>query len=118
METLELTDEQSPQFIGLFADFRQKTRQVNEEVDAKIDSLSDMLQSDNPSEEKVKEAVMKIDTLKEKRLELFRKFHTDIEKLLTVMQMGKMVVFEERFERELIENVRGFRMKNKPPVNP
>jgi len=115
MEVLDLTDAQSPQFISLFVDFRKETRLTNDAIQKEADSLSTLLQTEKPSDESIKSSIAKIESLKSDRNESAKKFHADIEKLLTIQQMGKVAVFELRFDRELIENVRGFRAGHTSP---
>lgn len=115
MEVLDLTDAQSPQFISLFVDFRKETRLINDAIQKEVDSLSSLLQAEKTSDESIKSSIAKLESLKAERNKSAEKFHADIQKLLTVQQMGKVVVFELRFDRELIENVRGFRAGHMPP---
>ena len=60
------------------------------------------------------EQIDKIKILRENMIQSLNKFHKKIEEILTVVQMGKMIIFEERFERELLKTVRGFRDKHAP----
>jgi len=114
MEVLELTDEQSPQFISAFVDFRKEMRLANDVIQKETDSLASLLQTENPSDDAIKVSIARIESLKGDRLEKVRKFHGAMMTLLTPVQMGKLIVFEERFDRELIENVRGFRAGHMP----
>jgi Spy/CpxP family protein refolding chaperone len=117
METLELTDEQSPQFISYFADFRKETRQIDDSIQSEIDKLAELLRSDEPAGSVIYDYIDKIENLKTDRYEAIAKFHKNIRGILTPEQMGRAVVFEERFEKELLENVRGFRKGQDTPRN-
>ncbi len=99
-------------------DFRKEMRRINDDVQAEIDRLSELLSAEKPSEDSIKSEITKIEALKSGMADNQRRFHTEVSKLLTVVQMGKMVVFEMRFERELIMNVRGLRAGQMSPVGP
>jgi Heavy-metal resistance len=118
MEVLDLSDEQNTRFISLFADFRKEMRRINDSIQIEIDRLSDLLNAEKPSEDSIKTEIARIDALKLGMEENQREFHSEVSKLLTVVQMGKMVVFEMRFERDLIMNVRGLRIGKMPPLGP
>jgi Spy/CpxP family protein refolding chaperone len=115
LEVLDLNDEQSKNFISLFVDFRKEIRQIMDGMQKEIDSLADLVQADKPSEDKIRAEISKIEVLKQKREEAARKFQSDISKILSAVQMGKVVVFEERFDRKLIETMRCFRTGQMPP---
>jgi Spy/CpxP family protein refolding chaperone len=115
LELLDLSDEQSPKFIELFVGFRKDTRQIDEEIQKEIESLGGLLKTDNPPDDEIREKIRKIDILKADREDVVKKFHDDALNILTVVQMGRMVVFEERFELELIERIQRFREGDTPP---
>lgn len=118
MEFLDLSEEQSSQFISRFVAFRKEDRETAESIQKEVDKLAEFLKSENPSEYEIRKMVALIDDLREKRHQSINRFHKDIAGILTAVQLGKATVFEERFERELISSVRGFRMKHMPPLEP
>jgi hypothetical protein len=118
METLDLDDKQSPQFISLFVDFRKDMRITNDSVRTEIDKMGGELDSKTPNEANIKLSLANIEKLQLKREDIKRKFHTETSKLLTVVQIAKVAVFEERFERKLIETMECFRAGQQPPVGP
>jgi len=87
-------------------------------IQKEVDKLAEILKSENPSENEIRKLVALIDDLREKRHQSINRFHKDIAGILTAVQLGRATVFEERFERELISSVRGFRMKHMPPLEP
>ncbi len=114
LETLELKKDQSDKFIVEFADFRQKMKDLASSVNAQVDSLADQLNQPNPDDREIMDRVNKIENLRAKRPVLMKELHDAVKEFLTPVQMGKLVVFEERFERELLEKVRGFRRGGMP----
>ncbi len=107
MELLELSDEQDTPFIARFAEFRKDFKALMLEVESEVETLSELLKSD-AEKEKIYAAIDKIANLKKSGINIMMKFHEDVKSILTAQQLGRMVIFEERFERELIEGVRGF----------
>mgnify|MGYP001312276088 CR=1 FL=1 len=118
MEVLDLSDEQSPRFIEAYASFRKDSRQINYDIQSAVDSLARILASPKIDNDLVTKSISQITSLKAKREQRLSDLHNKIESFLTTEQMGKLVVFEERFERELLECVRGFRMGQMDPMNP
>ncbi|PKK84450.1 MAG: hypothetical protein CVT49_03755 [candidate division Zixibacteria bacterium HGW-Zixibacteria-1] len=113
LEVLDLDEQQNSEFIALFASFRKESRDIREKIDLEVEGLIKLLKIETPPEEAVKEKVEKIQALKREMINSFDTFFDNSKKILTVIQQGKMIVFQERFERELIESVRGFR-KDEP----
>ncbi|MEP0829250.1 MAG: hypothetical protein HRF51_12080 [bacterium] len=118
MEFLDLSEEQSSRFISRFVSFRKEDREIAESIQKEVDKLAEILKRENPSENEIRKMVALIDDLREKRHQSINRFHKDIAGILTAVQLGKATVFEERFERELISSVRGFRMKHMAPLEP
>jgi Spy/CpxP family protein refolding chaperone len=116
LEVLDLSDEQSNQFISEFVSFRKQVSEISEDVENEIDSLIDLLHQTEPSDKAIMDQITKIEATKIKRENVYKEFHKQVAKILTPVQLGKMVVFEEHFERELIESVRGFRDRVAPPM--
>jgi Spy/CpxP family protein refolding chaperone len=109
LETLELNQDQSDKFIAEFASFRQKMKNLAISVNAQVDSLADELSQTKPDDKEIMARVNEIEKLRGQRPLLMQELHDSVKDFLTPVQMGKLVVFEERFERELLEKVRGFR---------
>lgn len=115
LEVLDLNEQQNTEFIALFASFRKENREIREKIDVEVEALIELLKEDKPSEDAVKEKVEKIESLKKEIFRSIENFGEKSKQILTVVQQGKMIVFQERFERELIKSVRGFRKDMPPP---
>lgn len=116
LEFLEMDDDQSPQFILIFSNFRKEGRRLHDEIKTKVAELAETLKADKPSDEHVNGLIKQVDELRLGQIKIVEEFHRKASEILTPVQMGKMVVFESRFEKELIDTVRGFRggMKSRP----
>jgi len=116
LELLQLDEEQNTKFISAFVSFRKEAKEITAEIEIEVDSLIDILQQTEPPKENIISQISKIEDKKIQREKLVRDFHKEVASILTPVQLGKMVVFEEHFERELIESVRGFHNRNMPPM--
>ncbi len=114
LEILDLDDVQNDRFIAAFSLFRNKNRDLNQELEKETDILADLIKSENPGENEIMQQVEKIRELKRQRMAIYDEFHAKVSEILTAVQMGKMTVFEERFERELLESIRGLRGRRVP----
>lgn len=117
MEILDLNDDQNDRFIAAFSLFRNKNRDLNQDLEKETEILAELIKSENYEDNKIIQQVDKIRKLKHRRMELADEFHAKVSEILTAVQMGKMTVFEERFERELLETIRGFRGRRPPAVD-
>jgi Spy/CpxP family protein refolding chaperone len=118
MELLDLNDEQSAKFIAEFVSFRKETREINEEIEQEVEALSELLKAENPADDEIAAGLARIDDLRLKRENAMKEFHKKAADILTTVQLGKMVVFQERFERELIETMRNLRERHSMPPGP
>lgn len=116
LEMLDLDEEQNVEFLSLFASFRKEMKEIRTEMESEIDLLIEILKDENPKESLVKEKTDKIENLKKRFIDNFESMQIKAKEVLTTVQYAKMLVFQERFERELINSVRDFREKSSPDV--
>ncbi|MFH2036235.1 MAG: hypothetical protein ABIJ45_07530 [Candidatus Zixiibacteriota bacterium] len=112
LDLLELSDGQNDKFIAAYSSHRIESRQIREEIETEVQTLTNLIQAENPNDALIQKQIDKVEGLMEQMLNSVRKLHNKMKEILTVVQMGKMIVFENRFERELLETVRGFREKH------
>ncbi len=115
LETLELNDDQDTKFIAAFTSFRKDIRQISDDIRSEVDSLAEILKQPAPGEDEIGNQISQIEKMKIQRENIIVDFHKEISNILTPVQLGKLVIFEEHFDRELIESVRGFRNRVAPP---
>jgi Spy/CpxP family protein refolding chaperone len=109
LEILELDDEQNDRFIGIFSSFRKETREIKGDIDREIDALSELLKDNNTTEKQLQEKIEIIEKLQAERCHAAEKFFKRAAEILTTEQLAKMVIFKERFEKRILETIRGFR---------
>jgi Spy/CpxP family protein refolding chaperone len=118
LEILELNDEQNDRFIAAFSSFRNKLRNIHDSVQLEIENVIEILHGDLPDEEKIMQTVDRVQELQRRRWEAADYFHDKVKTILTPVQLGKLLAFEERFEREMMKELRQFRDRNAPPGDP
>ena len=109
LEAIDLNEDQSDQFILAFSQFRKEMRKKAEAADAEVDKLIELLKAEKLDEKLVQESVDKIFKMRQERMKDMDSLHKKVSSILTVEQLGKMTVFMERFERNLLETIQGFR---------
>jgi len=106
------------EFLALFASSRKKMKEIREEMESEVDELIEILKDENPDESLIKEKLGKIEVLKKRFTDNFENLQNKAKEILTTVQYAKMLVFQERFERELIQSVKGFRNNPPPDMGP
>ncbi|RKX29759.1 MAG: hypothetical protein DRP46_06720 [Candidatus Zixiibacteriota bacterium] len=118
LEVIDLDEEQNVEFLALFASSRKKMKEIREEMESEVDELIEILKDENPDESLIKEKLGKIEVLKKRFTDNFENLQNKAKEILTTVQYAKMLVFQERFERELIQSVKGFRNNPPPDMGP
>jgi len=118
LEILELDDEQNDRFIGVFSGYRTTTKKINEEIESVIRSLIDDLHNPDIAVDSIVTKTERVKKLRQEREKARDKFHADAAAILNPIQIARLTVFEERFERELLEALRGFRNPPTPSDEP
>lgn len=108
LEAVDLDEDQSTRFIPIFHSFRKSQKQLREDRRVLIDQLAEL----SSAKDKSAEIDQAIKSLKENSdsIESARdKFHQGCRQILASDQLARMLVFQERFEREILKSLREFR---------
>lgn len=111
LEVLDLDESQSEKFIPLFHDFRRDMRDLQERKRDVIMQLSALVDSTGTDADILAE-IDRLQVLQQEIIARTDKFTDDVGAVLTVQQLGRFVIFQERFEREILRSLREFR---RPP---
>ncbi len=109
LELLELNEDQELTFLTAYNSMRRELRGIDEERVRLIEELAQGLRSEAISDSAIgdlTEGIFKADELKR---QVQAKFIEYASTTLAPRQFGRLVVFHERFERELLDRVRAFR---------
>ncbi len=108
LEFLDLSEDQEMTFLTRFKSLRADEDRLEAERKAQVEKLSELVTSEDPNDEAIRAAVDSVRIKMKQRIALFEAFVDDVGELLTPAQLGKLVIFQDRFEYELLERVRSF----------
>ena len=112
LELLDLRDDQEVDFIAAFHSMRRDRRQLHQQKMILIDNLSEGLRDKDITDDEINRLIRQIMDATEQEKQLQQEFLNDVSGILTPSQMGRLVVFTERFEYELLEAIRAFRERH------
>lgn len=110
-EAVNLSDEQSLKFLPIFRAYRKDIKELRQQRADLTDRLAAALTGS--ADESGIRALM--DTLKTNQAALSNReetFRGEAATVLSFVQQAKLMVFQERFEREVLESLREFRQQN------
>lgn len=108
LEAVDLTEEQSAKFIPLFQSYRKDFKASLDERRELVGRLVDLVDS-NATDEQLNAGIQKLTDLKDKMLKQRDDFLSKCRGILTTKQVAKLVIFQERFEREILKSLKEFR---------
>ena len=111
LETIDLTEDQSAKFIPLFQDFRKNFRELRDQRRDLVDHLADLVDS-NATDGELNAGIQELIDLGEKMEKQRDDFLSECRSILTTKQLAKLVIFQERFEREILQSLREFRQRH------
>ncbi len=108
LEVLDLSLEQSIQFLPALKDFQDAKRKFGDRRAELLRELESALESEN-NEKKLKQTLANLEnSRKEFQMEL-EKFSEATKAMLTLRQQARLHLFEEKFERRLKETIQQIR---------
>jgi hypothetical protein len=118
LELLNLSKEQEVPFLTAFNRMREDLRGFEEQANLLTDTLSAELQAGHADEGRLRSLIGRIKDLDRKKYERLMSFADQAETILTPEQVGKLLIFQRRFEMELLEQVGRFRRGMGTPGEP
>lgn len=116
METLDLTKEQSEMLFPVLDEYGERRRQLFDERAHTMKEMRDTLRGENPDESVVLELAGKLEKNHEELENLRREENRAVKELISPVQWGRFILFQESFERELRGIIRDVR--DRPPRIP
>jgi Spy/CpxP family protein refolding chaperone len=114
LELLNLNEEQEDTFLKEFRDLRRDLGDIRDTKDSAVSELSSGLHSGTISDGRVNELIERIYSNQEKLRTREAAFHKEMKKILNPQQLGRMVVFDQRFDRELLHKMEAFKDRAVP----
>ena len=111
LEALDLTPDQSAEFLPALKEFQDAKRKFQEDRRAFLQELEDALESEEIDEKKLEQTLAALEGTREEFQAEFVKFLQKAGTMLTLQQRARLQLFEERFERRLRDSIRQMRGK-------
>jgi len=118
LELLDLTKEQEVPFLTAFNAMRERQRGIEDQINQNIDSLAREIDAGKASDARLNNLIDRVKTLGTERHENTMRFLDQARSMLTPQQVGKLIIFQKRFEAELLEQVGRFRRGMGPGGQP
>ncbi len=116
VEALDLSTEQGDRFLPVFNQYRQRTQRLlrargeliqdlSRHVRIKMGALDEGEENGELSERELKERLAKLGELRRQQENNRDDFYNRAGQVLSTEQLARLVVFEERFAREIVRNL-------------
>jgi hypothetical protein len=118
LELLDMDKDQEAPFITAFHAMRKEGSDLDSRHVALTEQLADGLREQTISDQQTYDLIDRITTIELQKRELMVMFLSQAREILTARQLGRLVVFQDRFELELLERVQAFRRGSRRGMNP
>ncbi|RKX27652.1 MAG: hypothetical protein DRP45_00400 [Candidatus Zixiibacteriota bacterium] len=120
LELLDLNEDQEIQFLTAYQSVRKEHRRLEKEKRELIDVLAQELHSASPNNDRIDELVSLIRAKEQEKYRLTYEFMDKIRSVLSSVQIARLIIFNERFEAEMLERIKSFRehRRQEGPPNP
>ncbi len=108
-EAVGLTPEQSERFFPVYNKHRETIHNLESEKQEALRRLSSLTDDPDASDDDINKAMTKIDDFVRRSMEMRQEYMNEISSVLSLRQQGKLLVFEENFQRKLQEIIRDIR---------
>lgn len=112
-QKLELSDKQAEILFPLLQEYEKNERALLKERRESYKRLHHLSELDDSDESKIKQEMVKIKEIETKLLALKEKMLGDTEAVLSTRQVGKLIIFQEKFHHRVREIVKGIRAGRK-----
>ncbi len=109
LELLDLSEEQETPFLTAFRSVRRDIMKMSREKEGVLTELQEQLGSENQNDKKLTQLSEDILSFAGKKHAMNENFLAEAKLILNPNQFGKFVLFQERFEYELLERMKAFR---------
>lgn len=118
LELLDLQENQELDFITVFHKMRRERRLLRESRTRLVGELAKGLRAETVSDDEINRLIREISELGRQEGQVMEDFLTEAREILTPQQLGRFLVFQERFEFELLEAVKSFQQRRQGPLGP
>lgn len=111
IEFMDLSSEQSDEFLPILHEFQKAKKELEMARRQLFKDLEEELESKEPDEKTIEDILFELEENRVKLEKERERFIMNSSNALSRIQLGKLLLFEQRFERELRDTIRKFRMK-------
>ena len=111
LEVLDLTDEQSNDFLPAWREMQKAQKDFREKREDLLKSLEAVLGEEKPNEGKIRDILGQLEKERSQFEEVQQRFRQKAQEVLTLEQQAKLLLFEDRFEKRMMEIIRQYREK-------
>lgn len=115
IQLLNLEGEQREAFLAIAEKYRDKRRDHMRAHLKTVDSLANGLRQGDLDAEGIERYVKRLDELEAGQAKMKTDFRNEVRPLLNADQYGKLVVFEYRFEAQILDRLNEFRKRHGGP---
>jgi hypothetical protein len=108
-DAVGLSTEQSQAFFPIYSKFQKDHERIEEKRLEIIEKLDQLAAKDQVSESEIKKALDELTAAESEFAGLRNNFIKDVSEVLSIKQVARLVVFEDRFRQRLQENIRDIR---------
>ena len=105
LEVLDLSGEQTDKFLPALREMQKQEEQLQEQRRMLLQELERII-TQGESEKEVREVIQQLRMLGKQGEAVRERFFAQAESILTVQQLGRLVLFQDRFERRMREMMR------------
>jgi Spy/CpxP family protein refolding chaperone len=109
LEVLDLTDEQSNDFLPAWREMQKAQKDFWEKREGLLKSLEAVLGEEKPDEGKIRDILGQLEKGRSQLEEVQQRFRQKAQEVLTIEQQAKLLLFEDRFEKRMMEIIRQYR---------
>lgn len=109
LEVLDLTDEQSNDFLPAWRELQKAQKDFREKREELLKSLEAVLGEEKPDEGKIRNILSQLEKERSRFDEVQQRFRQKAQEVLTLEQQAKLLLFEDRFEKRMMEIIRQYR---------
>jgi Spy/CpxP family protein refolding chaperone len=108
LEFLDLSEDQEIPFLTRYRALNDAHDSLQLQRMTYIEQLAKMVEKKNPPEDRINELITRVRDTEKQKFDIDQDFLNDVRGILTPEQLAKLVVFQDRFEFEMLRQVREF----------
>lgn len=115
LELLDLTDAQEAPFMTAYHDMRKQNDKLESDKRAAVESLSRSLRSRRPDTANINNLIDQLVSLEQQRRDVNKHFLDTTRQILSAEQVGRLVLFVERFDSTVFQRLQAMRQRMRGP---